>query len=157
MPNDEVLLEDEALPSAPPSTSEGEARRDPPRKRRLRSLGFLVFGGLVALYLSKVGPQEQHVRVVLGASAPAVTEVDLQYVANDGEVVRETHFSYPTGGAPRVVAHELKLPNGDYRVQIDVDARDGRRAVQRQVTLGAGSTQIDVSSALSRTDEPMPP
>ncbi len=123
-----------------------------PRRRSIARLAFLVFGLLVALYLGTQGPQEQHVRVVLGAGAPEVTNVELQYIAKDGEdvPVREAHFSYPKGSAPRVVSHEPHLPNGEYRLQIDLDTIDGRRAVQRQVTLGGGSTQIDVSSALAR-------
>ncbi|MBX3209303.1 MAG: hypothetical protein KF764_29995 [Labilithrix sp.] len=121
------------------------------RKRRpLSRLAFLVFGLLVALYLGTLRPQEQHVRVVLGAGAPEVTAVDLEYVAADGEIAREAHFAYPAGAAPRVVAHEPQLPNGEYRLQIEVDARGGRRGIQRQVTLGGGSTQVDVSSALAR-------
>ena len=111
---------------------------------------FLVFGLLVALYLGTQGPQEQHVRIVLGSGAPEVTGVELHYVANDEEPVREAHFTYPKGSAPRVVAHEPQLPNGEYRLQIELDTIDGRRAIQRQVTLGGGSTQVDVSSALAR-------
>lgn len=113
-----------------------------------------MFGLLVATYLGTQGPQEQHLRVVLGAVAPEVTGVDIQYVAKDGELAREAHFVYPQGGAPRVVAHELRLPNGEYRLDIEVDTRDGRRAVQRRVTLEGGSTQVDVSTALTREDKP---
>jgi hypothetical protein len=129
----------------------------PRRRRRITSLAFLAVGALVAWYLGTQGPQEQHLRVVLGAAAPDVTAVGLQYISKDGDVARETRFVYPQGGAPRVVAHEPQLPNGEYRLQIDVDARDGRRAVQRQVTLGGGSTQIDVSSALMREEKPPEP
>ena len=95
-------------------------------------------------------------RVVLGAASPDVTGVALQYVAKDGEVARETKFTYSHGSAPRIVAHEPQLPNGEYRLTIEVDARDGRRSVQRQVTLGGGSTQIDISSAL-REETPSAP
>src|SRR3954447_17079251 len=101
-----------------------DAGATPPLRARLTRLAFLLFGLVVAFYLGRQGPQEQHVRVVLGAAAPDVTGVDLQYVGQDGDVVREAHFIYPKGGAPRVVAHEPKLPDGQYRLQIDVDARD---------------------------------
>ena len=111
----------------------------------------------MALYIGRQGPQEQHVRIVLGSGAPDVTGVDLRYVGDDGDIAREAHFVYPKGGAPRVVAHEPKLPNGPYRLEIDLDARDGRRAVQRQVTLGGGSTQVDVSNVLQDTRENPPP
>ena len=148
---------DESQPgTAEPGPDEGapEAAAKPSwRRGRLARLFFLVFGLLVALYLGTQGPQEQHVRVVLGPAAADVTTVDLQYVAKDGDIAREAHFNYPKGAAPRVVAHEPQLPNGEYRLQIDLDTIDGRRAIQRQVTLGGGSTQVDVSSALSR-DKP---
>ena len=135
----------EASPSATTTPS--------PRRRPLTRFVFLAFGLLVALYLGTQGPKEQHVRVVLGAAAPDVTTVGLQYVSKDGDVAREAHFAYGKGAAPRVVAHEPQLPNGEYRLQIDLDTIDGRRAIQRQVTLGGGSTQVDVSSALTR-DKP---
>ncbi len=123
-------------------------------RRPLTRLAFLVFGVLVALYVGTLAPREQHVRVVLGAAAPVVTGVDLQYLTADGEVAVEAHFAYARGAAPRVVAHEPKLRDGAYRLQIDVDAQGGRRAIQRQVTLGGGSTQVDVSSVLLPEDRP---
>ncbi len=130
----------------------------------MASLLFLVFGALVAVYLGTQGPKEQHVRIVLGPAASDVTSLDVRYVSDDGEVARSTHFTYAPGAAPRIVSHEPQLPNGEYRLEIDVDladpapdgaapARDGRRTVQRQVTLGGGSTQVDVSTALTRADQ----
>ncbi len=89
---------------------------------------------------------------MLGSGAPEVTGVALQYLGEGGDVAREARFAYARGSAPRVVPHEPKLPNGVYRLQIDIDARDVRRSVERQVTLGGGSTQVDVSSALASGD-----
>ncbi len=158
-----------SVPSNPPEkkdeepTAPGEGSSEaaststsptPGRKRQISRLLFLVFGLLVAVYLGKLKPQEQHVRVVLGAAAPEVVGVELQYIAEDGEIARQARFTYPAGAAPRIVAHEPELPNGDYRLQIEVDTRDGRRGTQRQVTLGGGSTQVDVSSALTREQPP---
>ena len=117
------------------------------RRTALRFV-FLVLGALIAVYLGSQGPREQHVRIVLGPAASDVVEVGIQYVATDGEVAREAQFSYAKGAAPRVVSHEPRLPNGEYGLRIEVDAQGGRRAIQRQVTLGGGSTQVDVSSAL---------
>lgn len=145
-----------SVDSLPEASTEGEPRERAtaaPRRRRLASLAVLAAGGLVAAYLASQGPREQHVRVVLGSAAPEVTEVGMQYIAEGGELAREAQFAYAHGAAPRIVAHHPKLPNGEYRLHIDVDARGGRRAIQRRVTLEGGSTQIDVSSALEQDDE----
>jgi hypothetical protein len=123
-------------------------------RRRLGSLVLLIAGVCLALYLSKVDPQEQHIRIVLGAKAPEVTMVALQYVAQDGEIARDARFSYRAGSAPRVIAHEPQLASGDYRIQIEVETPGGRRTIQRQATLGGGSTQIDVSNALDAKPDP---
>lgn len=132
-----------------PSVSGGTKRRSP-----IGRFVFLGAGLLTAFYLGAKSPREQHVRIVLGAASPDVTGLALQYVAGDGDVAREAHFAFPSGGAPRIVAHEPRLPDGDYVLDIEVDAREGRRGVQRRVTLGGGSTQVDVSSALVRDMKP---
>lgn len=125
-------------------------------RRRLGGVLFLVVGLGVAYYLRTLAPHEQHVRIVLGDAAPDVAAVDLQYLAADGEAARAAHFAWPRGTAPRVVPHEPQLPDGEYRLQIDVDAREGRRTVERRVTLGGGSTQVDVSRAILRDHESSP-
>lgn len=86
--------------------------------------------------------------LVLGAGADQVTGVELQYVALDGEVVRATRMTFEPGKAPRVVAHQPELADGEYRLRIDLDTREGRRSVERRVTLhGAegGTTQVDLT------------
>lgn len=125
-------------------------------RRRIGSLVFLAFGLGIAFLLSNNAPQEQHVRVVLGSAAPEVTGLTLQYLATGGEVANETSFTYPRGQAPRVVAHDPRLPSGDYSLHIDVAASktladastEIHRSVERQVTLKGGSAQVDVSSAI---------
>jgi hypothetical protein len=136
---------------APPSPSEPAAARPAGsglRRRPFARIALVALGLLLVLYFGQKTPKEQHVRIVLGDAASEVTGLELQYVARDGDVARETRLVFPRGGAPRVVSHEPKLPNGDYRLEIEIDARDGRRATQRQVTLGGGSTQIDVTDVL---------
>jgi len=157
VPSNDPEKKDEqpAAPGGGEGSSEtASTSRTPGRKRQISRLLFLVFGLLVAVYLGTLKPQEQHVRVVLGAAAPEVIGVELQYIGEDGEIARQTRFTYPPGAAPRIVAHEPELPNGEYRLQIEVDTRDGRRGTQSQVTLGGGSTQVDVSSALTREQPP---
>lgn len=122
-------------------------------ERRIpRPLKFVLLGAglLVALYFGSKAPRDQHLRLVLGDRAGDVTGVALQYVPDPGdEVAREARMAFPEG-APRVVAHDPALVDGDYRVRIDLDTRQGRRAVERRVRLGGGSTQIDLASDLAR-------
>ena len=125
-------------------------------RRRIGSLVFLAFGLGIAFLLGSNAPQEQHVRVVLGSGAADVTGVTLQYLASGGDVANETSFTYPRGLAPRIVAHEPKLPSGEYNLHVDVAAQrtvadastEIHRSVERQVTLKGGSAQVDVSSAI---------
>lgn len=128
-----------------PNSAGGSPR---PVRSRLAKLGFLLFGLAVAAYLGMRGPHEQHVRLVLGDAAPEVTGLEIQYVDSDGEVAREARLSYPAGSAPRVVSHEPELPDGTYRLKVDVATRERRVPVERSVTLGGGSTQVDLSQAL---------
>jgi hypothetical protein len=118
-------------------------------RSRLAKLSFLVFGLGVALYLGGTGPREQHVRIVLGDGARDVTGIELQYVGEGGDVVRDARMTYGAeGGAPRVVSHEPKLPDGTYRLLVDVHQSKRRVSLERSVTLGGGSSQVDLSAAL---------
>ena len=57
-------------------------------------------------------------------------------------------MSFEPGQAPRVVSHEPQLADGEYRLRIDLDTREGRRTVERRVTLGGGTTQVDLAGLL---------
>ena len=63
---------------------------------------------------------------------------------------REASFRYAPGQAPRIVTHEPRLPDGDYTVEIDIAASNERATLRRRVTLGGGSTSIDLSQAVPR-------
>lgn len=127
----------------------GPSRLPPTRRSRLFKLALLAGGLGLAAYLAKATPHEQHLRFVLGNGAPDVTGVAIQYVSPEGEIAREATLRYPEGGAPRVISHEPSLPDGDYRVRIELDTREGRRSVESRVTLGGGSTQVDVTHVLT--------
>lgn len=116
-----------------------------PRRRYaflLLAVAALAFFSL----LEPKWPKDQSVRVVLGNLAPTVEEVRVRYAERGSEeLVREATFRYPKGGAPRIVSHEPRLPNGEYLVEIDLAFEHGRTEARRTVTLGGGSTSIDVS------------
>jgi hypothetical protein len=113
-------------------------------RRRLLPLAILAAGGLVAAYFLGTGPREQHVRLVLGGAASAVTALSVQYTSPAGEALRDVRLTFPEGRAPRVVALDPRLPDGDVRLRIDVDTREGRRTTERQVTLGGGTTSVNL-------------
>jgi hypothetical protein len=113
-------------------------------RRRLIGLAILLAGVSLIAYLGSRTPKEQHLRVVLGDKAPTVTGLSVQYDTPDGEPMREVRMTYESGRAPRVVSLEPKLPDGDYRLRIDVDTREGRRQAERRVTLSGGTTSVEI-------------
>ena len=115
-------------------------------RRRVLPFAVLAAGGLLAAHLASKTPREQHLALVLGDRAATVTGLELQYVAADGEVARIARFTFEPGRAPRVLSLTPELIDGDYRLRIDLDSREGRRSVERRVTLGGGTTQVDVAS-----------
>jgi hypothetical protein len=135
-------VEGDGEPESPPAPA--------PVRRKRKLLPFVVLGGgaLIAAYLGSKAPHEQHVNLVLGAGADQVTGLEMQYVGPDGDVLRQTRMTFEAGRAPRVVPHEPELPDGEYRLRIDLDTREGRRSVERRVTLhgaGGGTTQVDLT------------
>lgn len=147
------------MESEDPGDAKPAAEEPPPRGRIPRPLKFVLLGVglLVALYFGSKAPREQHVKVVLGERSAAVTAVGLQYVGEGGgdDVAREARLAFPEG-APRVVSHDPSLADGDYRLRIDLDTRQGRRSAERRVRLGGGSTQIDLTPDLGALVAPSP-
>lgn len=130
--------------------------RPPPR----RLLRFLIVGAgaAVALVLAQKAPKDQHLRFTLGEAAPAVTSLEVAYVAEGGgDPLREMRLAFEPGKAPRVVSHDPSLADGAYLLRIGADTREGRRTVERQVTLGGGTTQVDLSAALGAPTPPRTP
>jgi hypothetical protein len=132
----------------------GDPKNEPVRpvrpRRKVLPLVVLAGGALVAAYLGSKSPRDQHLRLVLGPVADQVTQVEVQYVAADGDVARDARMTFEPGKAPRIVSHEPQLPDGEYQLRIDVDTtREGRRSVERRVTLGGGTTQVDLAGALA--------
>lgn len=157
MATDEEKSNPADAPEAPegpraPAADEAPVR---PRRRRLLPFAVLAAGGLTAAYLGSKAPRDQHVKLVLGPGAAAVTGLEVQYVAADGDVARDSRMTFGPGAAPRIVAHEPQLADGEYRLRIDVDTREGRRSVERRVTLGGGTTQVDLAGVVS--SPPVPP
>lgn len=146
-----MATDESTAPDAPddpraPAADEAPVR---PRRRRLLPFAVLAAGGLTAAYLGSKAPRDQHVKLVLGPGAATVTGLEVQYLAADGDVARDTRMTFEPGAAPRIVAHEPQLADGEYRLRIDLDTREGRRSVERRVTLGGGTTQVDLAGVVS--------
>ena len=119
---------------------------------RRQATRLLLLGGALAtaFVLGRRLPKDQTVHYVLGDAAARVLALDARWAEGDGEEwMREASFRYPAGGAPRVVTHEPRLPDGDYTVEVDLRSTAESRTVRRHVTLSGGATSIDLSGGLS--------
>ncbi len=120
-------------------------------RRRVAPFLLLVAAFAVYAVLKPSLPHDQIVHIVLGNAAPRVEELTLRY-GTSKEWAREVTFHYsppPLGsGAPRVVTHDPRLPDGVFTVEIEVVTRNDRAKIQREVTLGGGTASIDVSQAV---------
>jgi hypothetical protein len=120
---------------------------------------LVAMAAAVWLVLGRHLPRDQTVHVVLGESAPRVTEVRLRYApAADARAFdRDVTFKYAPGEAPRVVTHMPRLADGDYHVEIEVlseppdpSSQEARVRVERRITLEGGTVSIDVSRSARR-------
>ena len=98
--------------------------------------------------MSKAAPSEQHLRFVLWGAAPKVVHVGVEYVAADGSPAAGADLGFAVGAAPRIVSHDPKLPDGSYRLRIDVQTRDIRKLTERQVTLAGATVSVDLVDLL---------
>jgi len=114
------------------------------RRNRIVGLAILMAGGAAVAYFASRTPKDQHLRIVLGDKATSVTALNVEYLTGEGDSMREVHMTYEEGKAPRIVSLEPRLPDGEYRLKIDVDTREGRRQGERRVTLGGGTTSVEM-------------
>ena len=118
-------------------------------RRKLGPIVLVAALGLIWLVLGRKVPADQVVRVVLGDSAPRVTEVRLRYQPDgEAEFLREATFQYPKGTAPRIVTHEPRLAGGDYMVEIELSEGNDRAVVRRKVKLDGSPVSLDVKESL---------
>jgi len=100
--------------------------------------------GLYAMFGPKV-PRDQRLRVPLGAARPNVREARISWSTTGGEPLREAAFSFRPGEAPEALTHELRLPDGDYEVDVEIVLMEGRMASRKRVTVSGATTTLDVS------------
>ena len=144
------MANESSEPAKGPPLPPGPPRPPGPLSRRpLLKFGLLAAGLALAGYLGTKSPRDQHVTLVLGTAADRVIGLEIQYLAADGELARDARMAFEPGAAPRVVSHAPHLSDGDYTLRIDLDTREGRRSTERRVTLGGGTTQIDLAGVLT--------
>lgn len=117
-------------------------------RRRLAPLVLLAAGAALTLYLSSRAPREQHVRLAFGSAASAIQALDVAYVDAEGEATRTTRLAFGDAGAPRIVALDPSLPDGEYVLRLDAETPAGRRSATRRVKLGGGTTSVDLAGVL---------
>ena len=120
-----------------------------PPRHRVFKIALIAAGAIVAAYFAQKAPRDQHLRLVLGPAFDQVTGLEIQYVGASGDLARSVRMAFDPGPAPRVISHEPQLPDGDYRLRIDLDTREGRRSTERRVSLGGGTTQVDLAGIVS--------
>ncbi len=102
----------------------------------------------VALASPKV-PRDQRLRVLLGPRARATRAVRLTWYTRTsesaGEALREATFNYDREGAPEALIQALRLPDGDYDVDVEIVTSEGRSTVRKRVSLNGTSTTLDLS------------
>jgi hypothetical protein len=109
--------------------------------RPLARVVLLLGAAAIALFLFRSAPRD--VRLVYGLGRPdAVTEVDVA-IERGGEVVRRTELRFPRG-APAEVSHEVRLPDGDYTLRLELVGPDGgsARSVTRPLAVVESGTVV---------------
>jgi len=119
-------------------------------KVALRLLLLLGFGALGLFVLREV---PRSVTLVYAIEvAPAVRRVEVE-VRRGTAVIRQAEFRFPAG-APAQIQHDVKLPDGEYRVAVRVWNDTGApRLTLRPVTIAeSGSIVLSIGDTTARND-----
>lgn len=120
----------------------------PRGRKRLTQLVLVIAAFGVFYVLSRHWPKDQVVHFALGDAAPRVDELRIGYGEGNHptEWTRSAELRYAKGRAPRIATHEPRLPDGNYTVEVEIDAAGQSATVTRHVHLEAnGSTTIDLA------------
>lgn len=110
--------------------------------------GLILLGALaVAFVLMRGWPKDQVLHFSFGDSAARVRELRVRYETPGGgeEPDRGADLRFPSG-APRVVTHEPRLPDGDYVLELSIGTVSRETTITRRAHLESGSTTtLDLS------------
>jgi hypothetical protein len=126
------------------------------RRKRLAVL-LLIAGAAVAGYTVLPSlPHEHRVDLRLDDAA-SVTGVELAWSPGEsraGEAVQGGSWHFAPGKAPRTLGTHVRLPDGNYVVDVVVERGTGRDAYQRAVVLGeADHITVPLSAPRAQVDD----
>lgn len=140
--------DDGGAPATPGAGDGDGAAPEPGRSPLAARLGrrpvlFAAAGvALLAAYARPKVPRDQRLRVLLGARARGARSLRIAW-STDGDPLREATLAFP-GGAPDIVTHEVRLPDGEYDVEVEIDTQEGRSAARKRVTLSGATATLDL-------------
>jgi hypothetical protein len=119
-------------------------------KGALRLLLLLGFGA-IGLFFVRGMPRSVTLVYDL-EDAPAIRTLEVDIRNRDG-ALRHAEYHFPDG-APRQVRHDVKLPDGDYEVQVRVAGPSGAvRRTARAVTVSeSGPVVLAIAGSSPRAD-----
>ena len=115
--------------------------------RLLLLLGFAAIG----LYFLRAAPRSVTLVYDLGGAAD-IRALEVEVRGGEG-ALRRAEYRFP-GGAPRQVAHEMKLPDGSYQVEVRVSGASGpvRRSLLPVVISEGGPVVLAIGDPGPRAD-----
>lgn len=139
-----------ARDDADADTDVASDRPEPPAPRpRWRRLAPLVLlGGAAAAVVSLLPhvPHERQVEFQLEDPSTVVgldvSWTDLENDKSSDDTLQEGRWNFAAGSAPRALVTTVRLPDGNYEVDVTIKRAEGARSLRRTLTLGDGERII---------------
>lgn len=145
--------------ASPPPSLEATAAPAPTRpamRERLRRgapLLLLAAGALVWQSLGAKLPRDHEVSLRFGEASRSIERVEIAWASasGDSEPAVSTRWVFAAGTAPRSLATRVRLPAGEWNVEIAIDRESplGPLRLERRVALGAGTLVLPLEPALA--------
>jgi len=126
-------------------------------RRRLAPIAFLIAIGLL-VKMTLDHRHETGVKVVIdfGAHAAEIRHLRADVFVGGEPVDTYLESSYPTG-ATGPATFDVRVPDGDATLRVDLTTTDGPRRIERRLTVVSGATvHVDLGRDLDRPASPAP-